>query len=560
MLLGGALIPAAILIDRRVGEDLRAQIRETLRREAVLLATDYEKNPPADVPAWVRDWEGRASARITVIDGDGRVLADSEVPESELPAVENHGNRPEVIAALAGHVGSEVHWSKTTSRELLYVAVPVSAPPARVMRVSLPLIEIATTLGRAQSAVWIAGLLALGLAFALAFAVSRWITGPVLAATRAARAMSRGDFEAPLPLPPDDELGELVRALSNLRHELARRLSELRGEGEKLRTILNGMTEGVALIQDGRVTVANPAFGALLGVGVVEGRRPIEAARLPDLHEAVESAMAEGKPAAREALVGGRTLHISALPLGEPGSEQAVVMLVDMTESRRLERLRRDLVANASHELRTPVAAIVGAAETLAGGAAEDPEARTSFVGILLRHAQRLSRLTNDLLDLSRLEAGYKPRVETFPAAAAVQTVLGALHERATAKNLQLESAVADELILSAERPAVEQILTNLVDNAIKYTQRGRVRVTAEARGERVLITVDDTGPGIPAVHLPRLFERFYRVDDARSRELGGTGLGLAIVKHLVLANGGEITVESEVGRGSRFVVSLPGA
>jgi two-component system phosphate regulon sensor histidine kinase PhoR len=163
-------------------------------------------------------------------------------------------------------------------------------------------------------------------------------------------------------------------------------------------------------------------------------------------------------------------------------------------------------------------------------------------------------------LDLSRLEAGYRPRVETFAAAAAAQTVLGALHARAEAKSLELSSAVPDDLALSADRAAVEQILTNLVDNAIKYTQRGRVRVTAEARGERALLTVEDTGPGIPAVHLPRLFERFYRVDDARSRELGGTGLGLAIVKHLVLANGGEVTVESEVGRGSRFLVSLPRA
>jgi two-component system phosphate regulon sensor histidine kinase PhoR len=232
-----------------------------------------------------------------------------------------------------------------------------------------------------------------------------------------------------------------------------------------------------------------------------------------------------------------------------------------MTEARRVERLRRDFVANASHELRTPVAAIVGVAETLAAGAAEDASARASFLDILIRHAERLSRLTADLLDIARLEGGYRPRVESVPVSAAVEAVLATLGPRAQEKQLQLVVAPSAELTLAAERAAVEQILTNLVDNAIKYTPPGgTITVRAEGRAKTVLLTVEDTGPGIPEQHLPRLFERFYRVDTARSRELGGTGLGLAIVKHLVLANGGEIGVESRVGRGTRFTVSLPRA
>jgi two-component system phosphate regulon sensor histidine kinase PhoR len=259
--------------------------------------------------------------------------------------------------------------------------------------------------------------------------------------------------------------------------------------------------------------------------------------------------------------VGSRSLQVRARPLGDGGSDQAVVLVIDTTEPRRLERLRRDFVANASHELRTPVAAIVGAAETLQAGAADDPEARRSFVAILQRHARRLSQLTADLLDIARLEAGYRPRLERVSVREAVEGVLQPLQRRADDKRLRLGSAIDDSLMVSAERAALDQILSNLVDNAIKYTpEGGRVTVRVARATERIELCVEDTGPGIAAEHLPRLFERFYRVDDARSRELGGTGLGLAIVKHLALANAGEVRVESQLGRGSRFYVLLPAA
>jgi two-component system phosphate regulon sensor histidine kinase PhoR len=218
-------------------------------------------------------------------------------------------------------------------------------------------------------------------------------------------------------------------------------------------------------------------------------------------------------------------------------------------------------VANASHELPTPVAAIVGVAETLAAGAADDPAARRSFLDILTRHAQRLSRLTADLLDIARLEAGYKPRVETLQADAVVDTVLSTLRIKAADKEIALTSTVPADLAIAAERAAVEQILTNLVENAIKYTPAGgTVTVTAERRSNQVLLCVTDTGAGIPPDHHNRVFERFYRVDDARSRDMGGTGLGLAIVKHLALANRGDVRVESELGKGSKFIVTLPRA
>ncbi len=383
---------------------------------------------------------------------------------------------------------------------------------------------------------------------------------------RVTQALAQEDFEAPMPPPVDDELGELQRAWKRMRLAMEERILGLRGEMKRQHSILAGMAEGVALLHDGEIVAANPAFGQLIGAaGALEGKTVLQAARIPDLGEIIDESVRGDAEVVREVIAEPRTLRVAARPLGGP-ERQTVVVLLDMTEARRLERLRRDFVANASHELRTPVAAIVGAADTLADGAIDDPEARGQFVDILQRHAKRLSELTADLLDLARLEGGYRPRAEIVDVAEVMGRVLVALRARAAEKRITLDREIEAAVVLevAAERAAVEQVLTNLVENAIKYTPAGgSVRVTART-GARLHdlpaleVAVTDTGPGIAADHLPRLFERFYRVDNARSRELGGTGLGLSIVKHLVAANGGEIHVASDVGRGSRFAVVLP--
>ena len=557
-LLACVVVPAAILLDRQVGDDVVDLLREGLTRDARLLADELAEEQPESPQAWVLTRAARLSARVTLIDASGRVTADSEVPVEALSTLENHAQRPEVAQALSGQVGFAVRRSTTLGRDLMYVAAPVTVTPPQVVRLALGLDQVGETVGGAHSVVWLSGLLALALAVALGAIGARWLSRPVQAMTRAARSMSRGEFSVVLPPAGEDELGELVHALEALRSQLAARIEELHQEGDKLRLILDGMSEGVALVQDGTLAVTNPAFQRLLGVrGAVEGLTPLEATRLPDLAGVIERAISERKPAQREVQVNGRALVLQASSLSQP--RQAVVVVFDLTETKKLEKLRRDFVANASHELRTPVAAIVGAAETLAAGAADEPEARASFLDILMRHAHRLARLTADLLDIARLEGGYKPRVETVDVNAAVDGVLSALKGRADEKSVTLARDVPEGATLAAERAAVDQILTNLVDNAVKYTPpKGTVTVRAQPRGTTLQLTVEDTGPGIPAEHVPRLFERFYRVDDARSRELGGTGLGLAIVKHLALANRGAVRVESEVGRGSRFIVSLP--
>src|SRR4051812_12017004 len=449
-----------MMLDARIGERGREIERDLLVREGRALAAQLERARPTDVSAWVAELPSPSGGeRVTVIDRDGRVLGDTDVPASALDAVENHAARPEVKAALAGGVGEAERRSATVSRRLLYVAVPVPST-GQVLRVALSLDTVAATVGRAHFAVWLAGLMALTLALLLGAIMSRWLTRPILAMTRAARAMTHGDFEAALPTPGDDELGELVHALDTLRNQLAARMSELRGEGTKLRAIVNGMSEGVALVQEGEIVVANPAFARLLGAaGELEGRTIRDAIRVPSVSDAIDAALADGVAAARDLAVNGRALVAAIEPLAGRSPRQAVVVLIDVTEPKRLERLRREFVANASHELRTPVAAIVGVAETLAAGAADDPDARSEFLEILMRHAQRLSRLTADLLDIARLEAGYKPRLEVVDVAAVADAVLGTLQVKAEPKRIALDKKVPPELRVSAERAAVEQIL-----------------------------------------------------------------------------------------------------
>jgi len=426
------------------------------------------------------------------------------------------------------------------------------------------------TLAAAQA--HLGGLVGLLLAVSAGVIVGLGLGGPAYLAwrrrmrriSRATRALAQQDFDAALPPLVDDDLGELQRVWKRMRLSMEELTEGLRGEVGRQRSILDGMVEGVALLHDGEFVAANPAFAELIGArGSLDGKTPLEVARLPELAEVIEESVRTDAEVVREISADPRMLRVAARPLGGP-RQQTVVMLLDMTEPRRVERLRRDFVANASHELRTPVAAILGAAETLAAGASEDATARASFVDILVRHSQRLTRLTADLLDLARLEGGYRPRAEIVQVEAVVEAIALALGARARDKGIALTTVVerppTGPLEIVAERAAVEQVLTNLVDNAIKYTPSGgRVNVAVSARSAGVELVVADTGPGISPEHLPRLFERFYRVDDARSRELGGTGLGLAIVKHLVAANGGEVHVDSQVGLGTRFRVELPG-
>jgi two-component system phosphate regulon sensor histidine kinase PhoR len=367
---------------------------------------------------------------------------------------------------------------------------------------------------------------------------------PLNAAIRALRTELEGG--------PRADLGREMRELSDLLARRARRAASPASDPVE-QELLSAFPDAAALVsKEGWVRVSNAAFDTLAANGRAHGLTPLEITRSAELSEAVRRAI-EGTPRKLDLTLGRRTylVHLSPLLRGE-----VLLLLRDVTDARRAEATRRDFVANASHELRTPIAAIRAAAETLLGGAVDDVEAARGFVEIVARHAERLSRLTQDLLDLSRIESR---RLETaiLDAAPIARQVVDLLAPAAREKGLALASEIPDGSMVRAEARALEQVLVNLVENGIKYTAQGGVTVSMARDGASAVLTVADTGPGIERHHLPRIFERFYRVDPGRSREQGGTGLGLAIVKHLVLAMGGDVDVESG-SSGTRFAVRLP--
>lgn len=383
--------------------------------------------------------------------------------------------------------------------------------------------------------------------------------------TEAAKRIHEGDLSVRTHASnEEDESRELGQALDKLAASLARTLRELRAERDLLSGVLEGMQEGVMLLDaSGNVALMNPAFREMLLVrGDLVGMPLLEVVRHAELKELFDRSRKVKSATSGEVEVGGlkpRRLLVRATAFeGEGGGVLAVFF--DVTEIRRLESLRRDFVANVSHELRTPVTAVLSAAETLRIVAGKDPKAAEQFLAIIERNAERLQRLIEDLLDLSRIESReLKLKPEVFPFKPFAQHVVSLFKERAQKKNVTLFIEVEADVVVFADRRALEQIITNLVDNAVKYCPEGSsVGLLGTTEGPLARLTVKDNGQGVDASHLPRLFERFYRVDPGRSRHVGGTGLGLAIVKHLSEAMGGAVKVESEVGRGTAFTVSLP--
>lgn len=379
----------------------------------------------------------------------------------------------------------------------------------------------------------------------------------------AARKMADGELATRAGPHGEDGFGELGAALDQLARGYSTLVAEHRSERERMRGVLEGMREGVLLLdRSRRVTLVNPALREMLLLGAdLEGKSPLEIIRHGELVRLLDVAdEGEAAPSGEIDLGGLKPRRLLVHVVRIPGAEGGLLaVFVDVTHLRRLETLRKDFVANASHELRTPIAAILSAAETLEGAVTRDPEAAKDFVQMILRNAERLRNLVDDLLDLSRIESqDFAVRLEPVDTAEVVASVLDLFRERAVKKGIRLASELSPGCRALADRRGLEHVLTNLVDNAVKYCLTGStVSVSARPSDGHVRIDVEDDGPGIGKEHLPRLFERFYRVDPGRSREIGGTGLGLSIVKHLVDAMRGSIDVESEPGKGARFTVRL---
>ncbi len=574
----GLIVVSLAVADAYLTRQLEADLTERTRSDLLVRLRLAERDvSECDAPLAVGgrwdeladDLGARALVRVTVIDKSGVVLGDSAIGAKDLGEVENHGRRPEFTSALRRGRGESERWSSTVQRSMLYAATPFyrGGDVAGVVRLAKPLTEVGAALERLRGLVFVAFGISLALAVFMSSLAAQWMSTAVRALTAAAKRMAAGDLDARTRLAGDDEIAELGRALDQLAGSLAAAVGQLRTERDLLSRVLDGMKEGVLLLdREGRVALANPALREMLLLGTeLQGKLPLEVIRNSELKRLLDEAeegdgtvsgeieLSDLKP--RRLLV-----HAAALP-DEPGG--LLVVFVDVTDLRRLEMIRRDFVANVSHELRTPIATIRSAAETLRKAVESGPETTADFIQIIERQAERLQRLVEDLLDLSRIESRqFRLKIESVWIGQVAERAVATFRDRAIAKRMQVEIDMPPGLRPArADFRALEQVLTNLIDNAIKYgSEGGRVRISASQEHNRLRISVEDSGPGIEASHLPRLFERFYRVDAGRSRELGGTGLGLSIVKHLVEAMGGKVFVESTPGRGTSFAFTLPRA
>jgi two-component system phosphate regulon sensor histidine kinase PhoR len=570
---GLGVLVMGVSVSRALEAQVVDRLRDRLASQAGLLRDTFASflggapDEPA-LQAHAHQYARIVGARLTLIATDGTVVAESDL--DSVQAMENHAGRPEVRQALEGQVGSDIRRSATLGRDLLYVAVPLDRPgqPRFVLRLALPIHDVDEA--RALMRRTVAG----GAAFAIVVAavvglfVSRRVTRPLRRMEDVARRMAEGDLTQTVPVTGTDEIAALGVALNRTAVALREKIERLGDEQAKVRTILDGMAEGVvALDERGRLLFLNPAARAMFGVdsAAPEGHPFLEIVRQKGLLDLVHEIRTSGAPARHELELGppvNRVVAAGGAPLGL-GPEAAGVLLVihDVTELRRLERVRSEFVANVSHELRTPLTCIKGYLETLLDGALDDRAHARRFLEVAGTHAERLDRLIDDLLELSNIESGRVTMVPKRLDLGDVVSSVAAMFERRVAQNHQvLERTVPGGLAVQADRDRLVQILVNLVDNAVKFTpESGRVGIEARpARDGRVEIRVRDTGIGIPSTELPRITERFYRVDKDRSREVGGTGLGLAIVKHLVQAHGGELHIESTLGQGTTVSFTVP--
>lgn len=516
----------------------------------------------------------RLGVRITVIARDGTVLGESSRSSAELV---NHADRPEVRDAWRAGAGHAVRWSATVDRRLLYVAWQQTREgDARLVRIAVPMRSVTEHLLRLRAPVVVGIASAAALGVIAAWLLSGAMVRRIQRLVRFAGALAAGTEAPPLGPERNDDLGLLETQLAEMARSVAASLGSMRVERERLEAILRGMVEGVVVIDlTGHVVLMNARARELLGLPAdldPTGRALIELVRDPGFAELPRELASGPSTLTRDlALAGGSgpSLQVNGarLTVGDGRPFGFVLVLHDVTELRRLETVRRDFVANVSHELRTPLTAIKGYAETLLGPAGEERETASRFLQVIDRHSERLGRLIDDLLTLSDLEFGRTPlRRRPLPLEPAVDDVVQILGERAAQRGVTLVAEVPPETpLVHADGDQLRQVLINLVDNAIKYTSAGGevrigARATAGAGPPSVEVAVADTGIGIPSRDLPRLTERFFRVDKARSRELGGTGLGLAIVKHIVQAHGGRLAIESALGHGTTVRVILPAA
>lgn len=512
---------------------------------------------------------GDGQMRLTVIASDGKVLGDSE---KDPAGMDDHSNRVEIVNALRDGFGRSVRPSPTLGQKMMYVAVPVmdDGQPVAVVRTAVLVTDIDRVLNQIYvSIVWAGLIVALCAAF-LSLLISRRISLPVTRMKRIAQLFADGQLNIRVPAAGAAELDDLAKALNEMATQLQDRILTITRQRNELKAILASLVEGVLAVDSrGRIVSVNKAAARLLNIDPIhaQGRNVEEIIRNVGLQQFVRDTLNSDRPTEDDVSFpeeGGRFFRVHGASLADPQAERAgaVIVLSDMTRIHRLENLRRDFVANVSHELKTPVTSIQGFVEALLDGGLEEADQNQRYLGIIAKHAERLNAIIDDLLSLSRLEEVGERRALLFEKTQ-LRPVLEAALElssvRAEQRRIRLELSCDETVEAKINGPLLEQAIVNLVDNAAKYSDEGSlVKIAVRQQDADILLSVTDTGCGIPREHLARIFERFYVVDKSRSRKLGGTGLGLAIVKHIALVHGGQVLVESTPGKRTIFTIRLP--
>ena len=542
---------SGLLLRHAVKLSLQHEIERNLKQKTVMLANRVNTDRQYSLQDIVSQEGHAAGARATLIDVSGKVLAESEAAAGSM---ENPAKSVEFADALKGEIGTDIRPSRTLGVPFMYVAAPVTGG---AVRLAYPLSD----LENGTSGLWHALLLGCGLALAPALVLAAASAGSMSRRlrTRSSRQIAGGDLEAPIAVGSRDQIGQVESSPEKTSHHLETNFIALQEKQHQLETLLNSMQEAVIAIgPDELVQWANQSMERLVFLRIRLNAPVVETVRDPDFLRAVREASEARTPVTARAtsIVPGHTFDVTAAPL--PGGG-AVVVLRDLTETERVEKTRRDFIANVSHELRTPLTSIQGYAETLLDSAGEGDHSR-DFLEIIRKNAFRMSRLTEDLLTLARVESGEQRfDIRAVSTSELLDEAIQNAREAARAHGVEIHVNEGFSAQVEADPEAIQQVFSNLIENAMKYAASGKIiELGARPVEGRVEFHVRDFGPGISSEHLPRLFERFYRVDRARSRESGGTGLGLAIAKHIVLAHGGTIRAESELNHGSTFLFTLP--
>ena len=573
------LVPIGIIaffLDRNLEEKSIHEIESSLVSRALLIEDQVSAQSVKDENIQILDTlakrlEPKAKCRITIIDRQGKVLADSEKRREELSAMENHLNRPEVREAMAGNTGINIRYSATIKIDMLYAAIPVKDKDGvvGVLRAALPLENVRNILFDIRKTVFFGAIFAILLAFIMGSIVAGKTTQPVNRMIYASRKFSEGDFSRRVPTGADDEVGELADTFNKMAEDIENKMSQIRTQNQKLEGLFNSMVEGVITIgRDRRLVSVNPTVERIFGILIKDahGKIFLDAIRNNDIAKIVEDVLSTGKAVSTDLElvypVRG-VFEINAVPIFDGDKIGGCLAIIhDITEIKRLETVRKDFIANISHELKTPLTSIKGFVETLLEGALNDKENNRQFLKIIQEHANRLDGLVSDLLSLSHLESREMALEKNpFDLKELTDRIIQGFKSQLKKKNITINNELPSGLRVTADRSKIDQAITNLIDNSIKFnSENGRVRISGGPSGGNIKVVVEDSGIGIPEKDIPRIFERFYRVDKARSRDLGGTGLGLSIVKHIIELHGGLAGVESTEGLGSKFWFTLPNA